>query len=62
MRKRTPEERDEFRRRMEENAAARREMQEIIDRVDARIQARRERMERGSWLRRLLSARRATTP
>jgi hypothetical protein len=48
--------------RPEAGGEARRQMQEIIDRVDARIRERRERMERGSWLRRLLSARRASTP
>lgn len=58
MRKPTPEDRDDFQRRMEAGAAARREMQEIINRVDARIRERRQRRERGNWLRRLLRTRR----
>jgi hypothetical protein len=50
---RTPEDRERFRRVLEENAAAREEMQAIIDRVRARRLERRVRRERGGWLRRL---------
>ena len=53
MRKLTPEDRDRFRRRREEGEPARRKMQEILDRVEARMQERQERRERG-FLRRLL--------
>lgn len=50
-RKRDP---DEFEELLERGRAARRQMQEIIDRVDARMQERAARRERG-FLRRLLS-------
>ena len=53
MRKLTPEDRDRFRRHREEGEAARRQMQEILDRVEARMQERQARRER-SLLRRLL--------
>jgi hypothetical protein len=42
----------------EEGEAARRNMQEIIERVDARMRARREERERRRGLRRLLPFRR----
>lgn len=50
MKKPTPE---EFRKGLEESAAARQKMQEILDRVEARMQERAARHERG-LLRRLL--------
>ena len=46
MKKRTPEEREAWQRRREEGEAARAYMQEILDRVGARIDARRARRER----------------
>jgi hypothetical protein len=47
MGKRTPEERERIRRLLEESEAARRQMQEILDRVEARMQERQARHERG---------------
>jgi hypothetical protein len=60
MRKPTPEEREELRRLNEQSREARRNMQEIIDRVEARRQAELERRAR-RWrrVRRLLRLRRA---
>lgn len=55
--KRTPEDRERFRRLLEENEAARREFQTLLDRVEARMRARRE--GRG-WVARLLGGRAAT--
>jgi len=52
---RTPEDRDRFRRQLEESAAARRDLQETLDRVHARIEERRARQARGGWLKRLFS-------
>lgn len=52
---RTPEDRDRFRRHLEESAAARRELQATLDRVHARIEERRARRARGGWLRRLFN-------
>jgi hypothetical protein len=52
MKKRSPEDRERLRRLLEEGEAARRQMREIIDRVDARMQERAARRERG-LLRRL---------
>ena len=54
MAKRSPEDRERIQRLIEEGQAARRQMQEIIDRVEARMQERAARNERG-LLRRLLS-------
>lgn len=54
MRKPSPDDRDRFRRRREQSEAARRQMQEIIDRVEARMEERRARRER-SLLRRLFA-------
>jgi hypothetical protein len=60
MRKRTPEERERHRRLLEQSEAARRNMQEIIDRVEARRQAELERRaRRWSRMRRLLRLGRA---
>ena len=51
----TPEERDRVRRALEEGEEARRNLQEILDRVEARLQARREEwLDRPRGLRRLL--------
>ncbi len=55
--KRTPEDRERFRRLLEENEAARREFQALLDRVEARMHARRQ--GRG-WVPRLLGGRTAT--
>lgn len=55
VRKPTPEDRDEFRRRNEEGVDARREMQAIIARVDARLAARRAWNAR-PWYRRIFGA------
>ena len=52
---RTPEERERFRRLLEENAAVRRELQATLDRVEARVQERRARRARGGWLKRLFA-------
>ena len=46
MKQPTPEEREEWRRRDEEGEAARAYMQDILDRVGARIEAERVRRER----------------
>lgn len=54
MKKRSPEDRERYRRLIQESEAARRQMQEILDRVEARMQERAARRERG-FLRRLLS-------
>lgn len=54
MKKPTPEDRERYRRGAEESEAARRKMQEILDRVEARQRGRVARRERG-LLRRLLS-------
>ena len=55
MGKLTPEDRERIRRHAELNREARRNMQEIIDRVEARRQARREEwLNRPRGLRRLL--------
>jgi hypothetical protein len=48
MKKPTPEDRDRFRRLAEQGEAARRQMQEILDRVEAR------RLEREAWQQRSL--------
>jgi hypothetical protein len=54
MTKRTPEDREELRRLLEEGREARRKMQEILDRVEARRQARiEERLARRRRLHRL---------
>jgi hypothetical protein len=61
MSKRTPEEREEFRRLIERGRAARENMQEILDRFDARRRADQERRERREQLlRRLFPFRRAS--
>lgn len=52
--KRMPEDRERFRRLLEENEAARREFQALLDRVEARM---RERREGRGWVARLLGAR-----
>ena len=52
---RTPKERERFRRVLEENAAARRELQATLERVEARLQERRARRAGGGWLRRLFA-------
>ena len=54
MGKRTPEDRERIRRLIEDGEAARRQMQEILDRVEARMQERQARRER-SLLRRLFA-------
>ena len=54
MKKPSPEDRDRRRRLLEESEAARRQMQEIIDRVEARMAERRDAQER-SFLRRLFA-------
>jgi hypothetical protein len=54
MAKPTPEDRDRRRRLIEEGEAARRQMQEILDRVEARMRERQARRER-SLLRRLFA-------
>jgi hypothetical protein len=55
MRKLTPEERERIRRHGEQNREARRKLQEALDRVEARMRARREEMlNRPRGLRRLL--------
>jgi hypothetical protein len=48
MAKRDP---DEYRKLQERGEAARRQMQEIIDRVEARMQERQARQERSLWRR-----------
>lgn len=58
MKKPTPDDRERYRRLMEEGEAARRYMQEILDRVEANRLARIARDERPGLLRRLLTARR----
>jgi hypothetical protein len=51
----TPEDRDRVRRALEEGEEARRNLQEILERVEARLQARREEwLNRPRGLRRLL--------
>jgi hypothetical protein len=61
MSKRTPEDREEFRRVIESGRAARANMQEILDRFDARRRAEEERrVRRRHLLRRLLPFRRAS--
>ena len=61
MSKRTPEEREEFRRLIERGRASRENMQEILDRFDARPRAEQERRERRQQLlRRLFPFRRAS--
>ena len=52
MGKRTPEDRERIRRLIEDGEAARRQMQEILDRVEARMHERQARREH-SLLRRL---------
>jgi hypothetical protein len=59
--KRTPEEWAEIRRLDAEAETRRRKAQEIFDRVEARLEERRARRERGSRLSRLLRLRRAAT-
>jgi len=55
MRKRTPEDRERWRRLKEEGAAARANMQMTLDRIDARLRAEENRREqRRRRLRRLL--------
>jgi hypothetical protein len=54
MKKRSREDRERVRRLLEESEAARRQMQEIIDRVEARMQERQARRER-SFFRRLFA-------
>jgi len=54
MAKRSPEDKERIRRIIEEGEAARRNMQEIIDRVEARMQERQAHNER-SLLRRLFA-------
>ena len=54
MTKRNPEDRDRRRRLIEEGQAARRNMQEVLDRVEARMKERQARNER-SLLRRLFA-------
>jgi hypothetical protein len=54
MTKPNPEDRDRRRRLIEDGQAARRNMQEIIDRVDARMAGRRAQQER-SFFRRLFA-------
>ena len=58
MKKPTPEDRERFRRHALEAEAARRKMQEILDRVEARRLARIALNERPGVLERLLSSRR----
>jgi len=55
MKKPSPEDRDRYRRTREQGEAARRQMQEILDRVEARRQARIAEWERRGFLRRLFS-------
>ena len=54
MTKPNPEDRDRHRRLIEDGEAARRQMQEILDRVEARMQERQARRER-SLFRRLFA-------